>query len=109
MYSQVQVPISIHGNTIECAGKIYLVLLDKFGKLYSWLIMDHSRVGTCITCLTDSGTIKKWRYWLDIDTDTRIGIALQCIYDVSVTHNLCWGVRNFEFSSTSFWNFSLIP
>ena len=34
MYSQVQIPIPIHGNTIECVVKINFVLLYLFEKNY---------------------------------------------------------------------------
>ena len=42
MYSQVQVPIPIHGDTIECVVKIkfvFVILLDDFGKNY---LMDNN-------------------------------------------------------------------
>ena len=75
MYSQVQVPIPIHGDTIECVVKIkffFVILLDDFGKNY---FMDNNaqttEIGTCITYLTGSDTIKKCWYWPDTDTDTR--------------------------------------
>ena len=35
-----------------------------------------NRIGTCVAYLTDSDTIKKYWYWPDTDTDTRIGAAL---------------------------------
>ena len=75
MYSQVQIPIPIYGDTIECVVKIkfvFVILLDDFGKNY---FMDNNarttEIGTCITYLTDSDTIKKCWYWPDTDTDTR--------------------------------------
>ena len=60
MYSQVQVPIPIHGNTIECAFKINLVFF-KVVKLKNYFRVDNALtigIGTCMTYFTDSDTIK---------------------------------------------------
>ena len=58
MYSQIQIPIPIHGDTIECVVKIkfvFVILLDDFGKNY---FMDNNaqttEIGTCITYLIPS-------------------------------------------------------
>ena len=59
MYSQVQVLIPIHGNTIECVVKINFVF--KVVKLKNYFRVNNvqnNRIGTCITYLTDSDTIK---------------------------------------------------
>ena len=76
MYSQVQVPILIHGDTTECVVKIkfvFVILLDDFWKKNYF--MDNNaqttEIGTCITYLTNSDTMKKCWYWLDTDTDNR--------------------------------------
>ena len=62
MYSQVQVPILIHRNTIECAFKINLVLgFFKVVKLKNYFRVDNALtigIGTCITYFTNSDTIK---------------------------------------------------
>ena len=62
MYSQV--PMLIHGNTIECAFD--------FEKTY--FRVDNVLtigIGTCIAYFTDSDTIKNCWYWPDTDTETR--------------------------------------
>ena len=41
-------------------------------------------IGTCITYMTDSNTIKKCWYWLDTNTDTRIGAALNSKLELNV-------------------------
>ena len=74
MYSQVQVPI--HGNTIECAVKInFILVFFKVVKLKNYIFRVNNaqtiEIGTCITYLTDSNTIKNCWYWLDTETDTR--------------------------------------
>ena len=76
MYSQVQVPMPIHGSTIECAFKINFVLVFFFKviKVKNYFRVDNALtigIGTCITYFTDSDTIKNCWYWPDTDTDTR--------------------------------------
>ena len=75
MYSQIQLPIPIHGNTIECAFKINIVLgFIKVVKLKNYFRVDSALtigIGTCITYFTDSDIIKNCWYWPDTNTDTR--------------------------------------
>ena len=58
MYSQVQVPILIHGDTIECVASLSLLFcLTTLEKNY---FMDNNaqitEIGSCIMYLTNSDT-----------------------------------------------------
>ena len=56
--------------------------------------------------LTDSDTIKKYWYWPDTDTDTRIGAALECVH----AQNKYLYLENYVeiYSWTSGWAFETI-
>ena len=88
MYSQVQVPILIHGNTIECVVKIDFVLVFfKVVKLKNYFRVNNAQtieIDICIMYLTDSDTIKNCWYWPDTDTDTRNRYSLKKW--INVTH-----------------------
>ena len=55
MYSQVQVPIPMHGNTIECVAKINFVFV-----ILAWWFWKKDNNELTITYLTDYNTIKKF-------------------------------------------------
>ena len=72
MYSQAQVPIPIHGNTLQCTLCNHTLLILSFKLVCTWKFTNY-RIGTCIIYLTNSNTIKTWWYWPNTDADTGIG------------------------------------
>ena len=75
MYLQVQVPIPIHGNTIECAVIINFISLKTLKNPFSWLIEDKQQNWYLYNILDRFRYHQSW-YWSDTNTDTRIGAAL---------------------------------